>query len=368
MEYKQAVASLQSKRLQPVYTLVGSEITLIESLIETVRDALGHQFGEPVEFSRFHYDESGCDGAVAQCQTVSLFSEESVVLLSDCTALTSQAKGKQDLAALDSYVQAPNPSRVLIITSYADKLDERKKTVKLLKKFPIVNCNSPAEGESIQFIQKFAERKGLVLHPDAAADLWRRTHSLTVCQRELEKLQDYCTEFPAGEVGALSGDTFDIIRPDNDNGAGGSATAVKTRPVTLSDVAELTPIAGEDNVFRWVEGVVMGNAYASFEALKSLQISGYDVFSLFSLLARQLRLMWYTKTLGQSRSSQQDLARRLGAHPYAIKMASQQARHLSVGKIEKLLCIIADSEFAVKSGRRDPNQMLDWIVLSCAAL
>lgn|GEM_PF-1713802 len=333
LQWKQALALVHDGHLRPIYTLVGTEKTLMERFIRRIQASVARIEGMAPDVQRFYCDDAGCTAAISQCQTVSLFAEPSVVLLLNCTGLTAQPKGKHDLTALETYAEAPISTRILVVTCDSGKLDERKKVVKALKKFPVVDCNSPKDGEALAFVRELAAEKGLKVAPDALAELWRRTQSVTVCERELEKLQAY---------------------------SGGT--------VSLADIVEVTPSTTEDNVFRWVEGVVLGDLYSSFEALQSLQQSGYDAFALFSLLARQLRLMWYAKTMGQTATSPNELARRLGAHPYALKMAGQQARHMTVHKIETLLCTIADTEFAVKSGRRDVAQALDWIVLSCATV
>lgn len=331
IEWNKAMDAIVQKPHHGVYTLVGTEFTLMNGFVKALQERMQLQSEQSVEIHRFFYEETGLEGALAQCQTLSLFAAESVVILDNCTALSTQAKGKHDLSPLEEYLSAPADEHVLVITVQAEKLDERKKAAKVLKKFPIINCNTPKEADAQQLLSELAKARALTVHPAAMAEIWRRTQSVTIAERELDKLAAY-----------------------------------SDGTVTMSEVEELTPLPVEDNVFRWIEGVIAGKLSRSFQALQEIQQSGYDGFALFSLMARQLRLMWYAKVLGERGVSQQEIAKQAKAHPYAVRMAGQQAKFMSAQRIEQLLCIIADTEFMVKSGRQDVAQALDWIVLSCA--
>ncbi|QQE77353.1 DNA polymerase III subunit delta [Alicyclobacillus sp. SO9] len=331
IEWNYAMESMAENPQHAVYTLVGTELSLIHRFVKQLQSQLEKQTGgTSIDIHRFYYEETGVDAALAECQTVSLFSQESLIVLDNCVGLTAGARGKHDLTALEKYLESPVPEHTLVITCLAEKLDERKKAVKALKKFPVINCNTPKANEASKFLSALVREHGLRADREALGELWRRTESVTQAEREIEKLSSY---------------TDGVIQ--------------------LRDVAEITPVPLEDNVFRWIEGVIAGKLSLSFQALREIEISGYDGFALFSLLARQLRLMWFAKVYLAKGESQRDVARRVGAHPYSVKMAAEQAKNLSISRIEDLLCVIADTEFMVKSGRQALDQAIDWIVLRC---
>jgi DNA polymerase-3 subunit delta len=334
LDWTKAMDSLRpGNRVDPVHVLVGTDYVLARWYVDALKVGVESGSGMPVEVQRFRFEDEGCSGAVQACQTLSLFAETELVVLENCTALLASGKAKHDVQELERYLESPVDGNVLVITVYGDKLDERKKLTKLAKAHRVVDCNAPKPAAAMQVLRDYAEKRRMQIQTDALQELWRRTQSISAAVTELDKLHTY---------------------------TGGE-------PIDLRAVQELVSSPLEDNVFTWIDGVVKGNAAQSFRVLADLQQSGHDTFALYALIGRQLRLLWYAKVLGGKGYSQQQIASRAGAHPYAVKVATEQARYLSQRQIERLLTVLADAEFAVKSGRRDAVQALEWVVMTCLA-
>jgi DNA polymerase III subunit delta len=316
-----------------VYTLVGREFVLMDWFIRSLHGHLEQTSGEAVEVNPFRFEEEGCAGAIFACQSVSLFSTSSLVVLENCTAMLASGKAKHDTSEMESYLANPIPNRTLVITVVGDKMDERKKLTKLAKSQVVVDCSTPKEHEALDIVQRLATERDILMAPDGLKELWRRSQSISHCVAELDKLWTY----------------------------------TDARPITANDVAQLVALPLEDNVFAWIDGVVKGDLERSFHALKDVEMSGSDPFALLSLIARQLRLMWYARVFGGKGYSHQQIAGKTGAHPYAVRVAGDQARSISPHVIERLTTIVADAEYEIKSGRRDIRQALEWVILSCAS-
>jgi DNA polymerase-3 subunit delta len=316
-----------------VYTLVGNEFVLMNLFIQNLQTQLQTRTGQEVDVSHFRFEDEGCSGAIFACQSVSLFASSSLVVLENCTGLLATGKAKHDVTELEAYVVNPIPDRVLVITVLGEKLDERKKVTKALKSRVIVDCNTPKEPDAIAVVQRLAKQRGIAIAEDGMKELWRRAPSVSQSTAELGKLWTFT------------------------NGT----------EIRISDVAQLVALPLEDNVFTWIDGVVQGDLERSFRALRDVELGGYDAFALLSLIARQLRLMWHARVYGDKGYSHQQIAGKVGAHPYAIRVAATQARKVSPNHIEHLMTIVADAEYEIKSGRRDVRQALEWVVLSCAS-
>lgn len=334
VSWLQALTSIKAQKAPAaVYTLVGREFVLMDWFIRSLHAHLEQTLEEPVEVNPFRFEEEGCEGAIFACQSVSLFSTSSLVLLENFTALLASGKTKHDTSEMESYLANPIPNRTLVITVVGDKLDERKKLTKLAKSQVVVDCSTPKENEALEIVQQLADQRDIQLAPDGLQELWRRCPSISQCAAELDKLWTY-----------TSG-----------------------KPITTNDVAQLVALPLEDNVFSWIDGVVKGDLERSFRALKDVELGGADPFALLSLIARQLRLMWYARVFGAKGYSHQQIAGKTSAHPYAVRVAAEQARLISPDVIERLTTIVADAEYEIKSGRRDIRQALEWVVLSCAS-
>jgi DNA polymerase-3 subunit delta len=333
MSWADELQALEHKGLSPVYLLVGTELALVQTFIDAVRlRANTNQSDDVVEVNRFRYEEEGCAGAVFACQSVSLFYSSPIVILENCVAMTTQPKVKYSTDELEKYLSDPIEGRVLVITVVAEKIDVRKKIVKLAKKFPVIDCNVPKADEGVSMLLSRAQADGIQINRDAVEELWRRAGSVTSATLELQKLWLYT------------------------NGV----------QIELSDVAQVVSLPLEDNVFAWIDGVVKGNLDRSFRALSDVLRSGHDGFGLLALIARQLRLMWYGKVFGQKGYSGQQIAAKAGAHPYAVRVAVEQSKGSSQGQLEALLLIVADAEYAIKSGKWDMNHALDYVILACS--
>ena len=334
MDWTTAMKSLKSEPISLVYTLVGDEPALLKRWFKALQLRLAERDGQEVPLERFDFESSGLSDALLACRTVSLFSDSHVVVLEDCSFLLASNKAKHDISELESYVENPFPERVLVLTLRADKADERKRIVKMLKKFPWIALGVAKVDAALEVVSQIAVDAKIPISQEAMSELWRRCDSVSLCETELIKLHTYTN----GQM------------------------------IELADVQELVAVPLEDNVFTWIDGVVKGNLGQTFTSLRDVQISGYDTFALLALLAKQLRAMGYAKVLGEKGATQAQIASRLGVHPYAVKVAADQARGVRTQQIERMLTILADAEFWVKSGRWEVNQALEYTVLACAGL
>ena len=317
----------------PVHVLVDSDYILVQWYVERLQTGLCGGDGSSVELRKFRFEEEGCRGALDACLTLSLFADTSLVLLQDCTAFLANAKSRHDTNELELYLKDPVPGKVLVITVPGGKLDERKKLTKAAKPYPVVDCSLKNEADALPLLSAHGQALGANLTADGLQELWRRSGSVAQGAKELEKLRVYSN----GE------------------------------PITQKTVEELVTTPAEDNVFQWIDGVVKGNLRQSYDALAAVLHSGYDPFALLALLARQFRLMWYAQVLGGQGMSQAAIAGKVGAHPYAVKVAAEQGRHLRPARIETFLRLIADTEYEVKSGQRDPEHALDLVLMACGS-
>lgn len=336
IDWLTAMKDLDAQPLSPVYTLLGSEHYLVRKFTEAVRDRLTKTTGQTADLNRFSFDDDGPDLAVAACETVSLFATAAVQVLDNCLPLLAGAKvksGKVDTSRLETYLERPADAHILIVTAYGEKFDERKKLVKLAKQHVVVNCTPPNDQAALCILRGAAKELRIDATEEAVSELMRRAGAVSLAVAELQKVAIY-----AGQ-----------------------------RQVQRDDVEALVLSPPEDNVFHWVDLAVRGNVQAALFNLEDVLTAGNDPFGLIALLARQLRLIWYALYGQMTHVNPRDVAARVGAPPFALKIALEQSRGLTLARIEHLLTLVADAEFDLKSGRREARQALEWLVLYIAA-
>lgn len=326
--YEQAVQALKPGKLAPVYVLHGSEYSLIRSFVDQLTHAMEQAYGA-VDQHRFDFEEDGVEGAIGACCAVGLFASHALVWLRGVTPLsTANSRVKHDTVALERYLEEPIPDHVLVLTVDADKLDERKRLVKLAQRHTVVHCSTPGESDALRWLQRYAEARGVQVTRMALQEVWRRTGQISRAETELDKLAVWCDG----------------------------------RPVEVEDVDMLITPPPEDDVFAWLDDVVSGRVDRAFRTLRDLTTGGRDPVGLLALLQRQIRLMAWTKVGAERGWTTKQLASRVAAHPFAVQEASRQARSLSLRQLEDWMLWACDADYAVKSGRRDGRHALElWM-------
>lgn len=328
MDFFTAYKNLNSNQTGAVYLLYGREHRLMEQFIEKLKEHTG-----TTEIARFDYEEDGAESALLELDTISFFLEQRLVVLRNCQVFTSQGKASASAEALEAYLQSPAPGRVLVLMLDADKLDERKKVTKAVKRHVVIECHTPKQAVAIPYLDAFAKSRGWVVEAAALEEVWRRTEMVSQSMMELEKLALY----------ALN------------------------RGVTRDDVRQLVQPSVEETVFDWVDHVAQGRVGVAIMMLQSMTRQSYDPLALIAMLVRQFRLMWFAKTLSRKGMSAEEMAKVTKTHPYAMKVAIRQSSSFSVEQLETLLKLAADCEYDIKRGRRDGLQALELVMLTAAS-
>ncbi|MNJ75768.1 DNA polymerase III subunit delta [compost metagenome] len=77
--------------------------------------------------------------------------------------------------------------------------------------------------------------------------------------------------------------------------------------------------------------------------------------------------MLQVKELGRQSYSQQQMASQLGLHPYAVKIAGDQARRFDTAKLREVLSELAQLDYKMKSGGIDKVLGLELFLLKLGA-
>lgn len=279
--------------------------------------------------------EAGLARALAGVWDGTLFGPPEVTLISgfEYLATTSGRITPEESAWLERLWREP-PGAALILSTTAEKLDERRKLTKsalAASHVVVINAARHGRGEWARIARDLGS--GLVLTDEQWRGIAERTDfTVGMLRMELEKLKT-C----AGEAGTLSDEAF-------------AALTLPQSEAGIFDVAKMTA-SGE-----W------SDAYALFRRLPQ-----DATFALLAVLARQYRLI--ARVQEERGVADGALATRFGVHPYAVKVARDQARRLRREECVRYVTELADVEFAVKSGRLQERSALDlWYLKRLAEM
>jgi len=339
MDYKQAAREWSQGTIRPVYILYGAETHImgewLELLTATALDAETKDFA----FSRYDLTETPLETVLEDAETLPFLAPRKLVVASNAHFLTGgrdPSKAEHKPEALQAYAARPAEHAILVLTVPAEKLDERKKVVKSLKESAVVLPFAPlGPAELQQWIAKKAAGRGVRIEPEAAEALLARVGgSCATLASEIEKLALF-----VGQGGAI-------------------------RSEHIESLSIRTP---EQNVFQLVEEIAKLRPEQAMTILHDLLKEKEEPIKLLALIARQFRMMLGAKELAKQGFSQQQIASQLGAHPYAVKIAGEQAKRFRTETLERLMKELADLDLAMKSGAIDKTLGLELFILRLGA-
>ncbi|MGY4690372.1 DNA polymerase III subunit delta [Salibacterium sp. K-3] len=337
MDYIPLLQDIENQNIAPLYLLYGTEAYLISHVIEKITaNTLAE---EERDFNHSVYDmkEVPVDTALEEGETLPFFGSGRVVVLKNCYFLTGskeKEKVEHNLSYLENYIDHPPSETVMIFTAPYEKLDERKKIVKKLKKQGVfLEAAAFDEKNMDQWLHRFCQSRSVSITSDAKQKMMQLAgKDMMMLSSEMDKLA------------LFAGDGNEI---------------------TEEMVEELVPRTLEDNVFELVDHVVHGRGEKAFRIYYDLMKKNEEPIKILTLLARQFRMILHVSHLKKTGYSRQKMASRLKVHPYAVKIAEEQSRSYSESRLKEVLQTLAEADEQIKTGKVDKNLQLE---LSIAAL
>lgn len=327
--------SFKRKQFQRLYLFYGKETFLLTETIRLlVKEAIREGENE-FSYSVYDLEETELDAAVEDAETMPFIGERRVVIAKNPYFLTSEKKKEKvehRFEKFEQYIKNPAPFTVFVLFLPHEKLDERKKLTKQIKKnATVVEMNSFSEEETVGWIKEKAKQENIEIEEEAVLELMKKTAgNLMVMNKEIDKL---CTYVGSGNI------------------------------ITVQTVHELVFRSLEQNVFELIDAVVKKNAEEAFRIYYDLIKMNEEPVKILSLLAQQFRLLSQVKELAKSGYGQAQIAQNLKVHPFRIKLAMQKSRSFQEEELQNILKSLADTDYEIKSGKKDKKFALELLLL-----
>ncbi|MCJ7841816.1 DNA polymerase III subunit delta [Lederbergia sp. NSJ-179] len=331
---------LEKKQFSPLYLLYGTESYVInETKQKLVTNVLTN---EEMDFNLSVYDveETPIEQALEDAETLPFFGEKKLVILHNPIFLTSEKpkeKVEHNLKKLESYILEPAPYTILVFSGAYEKLDERKKITKLLKKHAeVVEGKKLNERELRVWVEQQAadqqvkmEKKAIDLLLNLVGPDLTRLHS------ELEKLFLY--------VG-------------------------KERVVHVDTVEKLASRSLEQNIFDLIDKVVQRKMDEAFRIYYDLRKQNEEPIKILALIATQFRLIYQVKELIKRGYGQAQIASTLKVHPFRVKLATGQAHAFTDLELGAIIQLLAKTDQQLKTGGAGREVALELFLLQLGNL
>lgn len=268
--------------------------------------------------SIINYDsESLIQDIIDEAEIVSLFSDKKLIIVDGDVFDSTNTK------IFENYLNNQNPNTILIFIIRSEKLDERKKVIKLITNK--IECNKVN-------INSFAKKlfEDYTISPTTLNKLIARVgDDLYNLSNEIEKLKIY-----------------------------------KINDKTITDDDLLITIKNiDDDIFGFIDSVINRNSEKVIEVYNELLKKNGEPIAIIVMVANQIRLLYQVKLLYTSGNNPDSIASILEVHPYRVKLAIEKGRNYSEKTLLDLLEKLADLDVSIKSGRIDANIGLELFLL-----
>ncbi len=260
--------------------------------------------------------------------TISMWSNKKLIIINNSLFLTGSKNINNDTDILLDYINNPNPDTIIIFGVNNDKLDERKKIVKELKKKSIVKeCNKM---NNLNNIVKDFFKGYNISNSDLNYFIDRVGNNLDILENEAKKILIY------------KDDNFDITR---------------------EDITNLTSKNIDIDIFKLIENIINDNKIEALETYHEMLKYNEEPIKIIIMLANQFRIIYQSKILYQKGYTEANIASNLKIHPYRIKLALQTYRRFKEHTLLKYLSKLADLDYDIKTGKIDSTLGLELFIL-----
>lgn len=339
MDSKTAIKDIKQGRVSPLYVCYGTEKYQINEFIALLEKHVVDEEQRDFAMAAFDLSETPIESVIEEAETLPFLVPRKLIVVKDASVFTAGKDGgkvEHRLDSLTAYMANPAEHSVLVFVVQGEKLDERKKIVKAIKAAGTVLSFMPmGSGELASWAVKQAEKRGCTMSREAADALIAASGvQMAALAVELDKLCLY-----AGNGGVID----------------------------ESAIEQLVARTTEQNVFAMVEYIAGLKLEQALDIFYELLKQREEPIKIAALIARQFRIMLQVKELGRQSYSQQQMASQLGLHPYAVKIAGEQARRFETAKLRQVLSELAQLDHQMKSGAIDKVLGIELFLLRLGA-
>lgn len=282
---------------------------------------------------KYNLDEVNVSLALEEASTVSMFDSKKLVICEGCTFLTGENKKEinHDIDSLIKYINNPFTDVFLVFVVRKEKLDDRKKIVKELKKNSTVIEAQKKENYNLNnYIIDYVNKNGYNMSKNACIKLIERAGN------NLSNLISEC-------------DKIFLYKDDEKN-------------ITEEDIENLVFKNIEDNIFELTNAVMNKDKKKIINIYKDLILMGEEEIKLIVMLANQFRMILQVKLMVKNGYKERDMATIIKEHPYRVKLAMQS--NFKINELENYLIKLEELDYSIKSGKLDKSFGFEMFLLN----
>lgn len=306
------------------YLIYGNDYSLIKKEIDKITK-------EIKDIIKYDLSSNKIDELLDDASCISMFGDKKVLIGENALFLTSTKENiNHDFEYLTKYIEDNDHNNIVILTVISDKIDERKKIVKDIKRYCNVIYKGLIQEKDIPnfVMNEFKENNYKIDYKTAVYFVNYVGKNIDVLLSEIRKM---------------------IIYKENDY------------IITKNDINEISSKGLKDNIFDFTNAIMNKDLNKMYECLNDLLIIGEDPIKIISLLANQFLFIYQVKLLDQNGKSQDEIKQILNVHPYRIQLAMRT--NFLIYELSNILKKLHNLDFKIKAGLIDKKVGLEDFLL-----
>lgn len=319
-----------------IITVYGEVPDLVEKKSSEMINKYLQTEKDDFNFIKFNLYETEITPIIEETLTMPFFSDKKAILVKNAYVFTGEKVTKelnQNTDQLIEFLEKYDGDNLIIFEVYQNKLDERKKLTKALKKNGQLK---KVEQMSEEEIKKWIQSKLNENYKDIKQDALNLFIELTgvnfnIVSQELDKLMLFLGDRPT---------------------------------INKDDVHQIINRSLEQNVFLLTEYIQKRQKNKAIQLVKDLINMKEEPIKLLALITSNYRLYYQCKILNQKGYSGQQIAKTINVHPYRVKLALGQVRHYQLEDLLNIINSCAETDYKLKSSYMDKHLILELFILS----
>lgn len=326
---------IEKKQIAPIYLLFGTESYFINETKHLLMKHVLDDDDSDFNLSSYDLEETPIEVVLEDAETLPFLGEKRLIFLHNPVFLTSEKtkeKIEHNLSKLEAYLKEPAPFSVLVFMAPYEKLDERKKVTKELKRTAVVfEAKGLSQAELKQWILNRASHSEVQITDTAVERMIELVGSnLFMLTNEIDKLALFVKE---------------------------------SKLIDEKIVENLVAKSLEQNIFTLIDKIVHRKVEEALRIYYDLLKQNEEPLKILALIAGQFRLIYQVKELSRRGYGQQQIAGFIKTHPYRVKLAAGHARLFSDEELSKMIQMLADADYQMKTGGMNKELLIELFLL-----
>lgn len=308
-----------------IYVLYGLERYLIDKEIKKI---IENNNIDELSISKYNAKNNSLEEILFDVDSMPLFGNKRLIIIDESYFFTGEKSSDEHLLEkIEKFLNGFSSNNIVLFVVNNEKLDERKKITKLVKKI----------GKCIEFNAK-SDANAMI--KDLLKDYDISTSNINLIKFRINNKSEVINS----EIDKLL-----IYKEDK----------------TISEEDIMNVISEYPNIdfFQFIDNIINKKVEETLKTYYELLKLKEEPIKIIVTLANQFRLMYQAKKMFQSGYSEKDIVTETGEHPYRVKLAISKAQKYKDEDLLEILKKLGEINLNAKKGLVDSKTALEMFII-----